>query len=109
MTWGMGDRRTKTARYDYKKPGSYRLKVSGTGKDACVGQKEVTVTVGGEGAAASKIGATTSTPRCPGGWTLVEESVNGSRYTCRARPPPQALKCTNGTSYFSERGEMGCR
>jgi hypothetical protein len=80
--------------------------VSGTGKDACVGQKEVTVTVGG---GAAKGPASASTPRCPSGWTLVEESARGTRYTCRARAPVQPLKCTDGTSYFSERGEIGCR
>jgi hypothetical protein len=106
MSWGIGDRRTKTARYEYKKPGSYRVKVSGTGKDACVGVKEATVTVGG-GAAAKDARASTS--RCPSGWMLVEESVKGGRYTCRAKPPAQPLRCAEGTTYFAERGEIGCR
>ena len=63
MSWGIGDRRTKTARYDYKKPGAYRLRVSGTGKDACVGSKEVTVNVGGAVQPRSDV----RTPRCPNG------------------------------------------
>jgi hypothetical protein len=105
ISWNIGDSRTKTARYDYKRPGSYRVKVAGSGKDACVGVKEATVSVG----TPAKAEATTSAPRCPSGWTLVEESVQGARYTCRARPPAQALRCPAGTSYFSERGEIGCR
>jgi hypothetical protein len=40
---------------------------------------------------------------------LLENSVRGARFTCRAKPPAQALRCANGTSYFSERGEIGCR
>ena len=105
MSWGIGDRRTKTARYDYKKPGAYRLRVSGTGKDACVGLKEVTVNVGGAVQPRSDV----RTPRCPNGWALVDESVKGARYTCRPRPPPQALRCAEGTTYFVEAGEIGCR
>ena len=104
LSWSIGDSRTKTARYEYKRAGSYRVKVAGSGKDACVGLKEVTITVGTPNAEAKA-----STPRCPTGWTLVEESAKGTRYTCRARPPAQALRCTDGTSYFTERGEFGCR
>lgn len=105
ISWNIGDSRTKTARYDYKRPGSYRVKVAGSGKEACVGVKEATVSVG----TPTQAEATTSTPRCPSGWTLVEESLRGARYTCRARAPAQALRCAEGTSYFSERGEIGCR
>src|SRR5688572_21284714 len=46
ISWNIGDSRTKTARYDYKRPGSYRVKVAGSGKDACVGVKEATISVG---------------------------------------------------------------
>ncbi|OGA74403.1 MAG: hypothetical protein A3G81_14270 [Betaproteobacteria bacterium RIFCSPLOWO2_12_FULL_65_14] len=110
MSWDLGDRRTKTTRYEYKKPGSYRLKVSGTGKDACTGARDITVTVGAPAApAAAKAAKTAKAPSCPSGWTLVEGSVKGARYTCRARQPAQALRCAEGTSYFSERGEIGCR
>ena len=42
-------------------------------------------------------------------WTLVEDSVKGARYTCRARPPAQPLRCAEGTTYFAEGGEIGCR
>jgi hypothetical protein len=104
LSWSIGDSRTKTARYEYKRAGSYRVKVAGTGKEACVGLKEATITVG-----ASRAQARSGTPRCPAGWTLVEESVQGPRYTCRARPPSQALRCPEDTSYFAERGEIGCR
>jgi hypothetical protein len=104
VSWGLGDGRTKTARYEFKQPGSYRVRVAGTGKDACVGLKEASVTVGGAGAQTAA-----ASPRCPGGWVLVDDSVKGARYTCRPRPPAQALRCAEGTSYFFERGEIGCR
>lgn len=108
MKWELGDRRTKTTRYEYKKPGSYRLKVAGTGKDACTGARELTVTVGAARAAAAPANASKG-PSCPDGWTLVEGSVKGARYTCRAQPPAQALPCGQGTKYFAQRGEIGCR
>ena len=105
VSWSIGDSRTKTARYEYKRPGTYRVKVAGSGKDACVGVKEITVSVG----TAVKAEAKGRAPRCPNGWVLVEESVQGARYTCRARAPAQALRCPEGTGYFAERGEIGCR
>jgi hypothetical protein len=108
MSWGIADRRTKISRYDYKKAGTYRLSVSGTGKDACVGAKTMTVNVGGA-TAPSRAESAAGAARCPSGWTLVEDSVKGTQYTCRARPPSHALRCAQGTSYFSERGEIGCR
>lgn len=104
VSWSIGDSRTKTARYEYKRAGTYRVKVAGSGKDACVGVKEATVTVGTVARAGAK-----GRPRCPGGWLLVEESVQGQGYTCRARAPAQPLRCPEGTAYFSERGEIGCR
>jgi hypothetical protein len=103
VSWGMGDGRTKSARYEFKQAGSYRVRVTGTGKDACVGLKEASVTVG-----AARV-QKSAAPRCPGGWVLLDESVKGARYTCRPRPPAQALRCPEGTSYFFERGEIGCR
>jgi PKD domain-containing protein len=102
IAWNLGDSRTKTARYEYKRPGTYRVRVSGTGKEACVGLKEASLTVGTPGRASA-------TPRCPAGWTLVEDSVKGPRYTCAARPPVQPLRCAEGTTYFAEGGEIGCR
>lgn len=105
ISWSLGDRRTKTTRHDYQKAGTYRLKVSGTGKDACTGVREVTVRVGG-GAAKP---ASAQGPGCPPGWTLVKGSVRGARYACRPVPPAEALHCAAGTRYFVERGEIGCR
>ena len=102
IAWNLGDSRTKTARYEYKRPGTYRVRVSGAGKEACVGAKEASLTVGTPGHASA-------TPRCPAGWVLVEDSVKGARYACRARPPAQPLRCAEGTSYFAEGGEIGCR
>ena len=104
ISWNIGDSRTKTARYEYKRPGSYRVRVAGAGKEACVGLKEATVTVG-----SAKAEAKSATPRCPNGWILVDESVQGPRFTCRARPPVQPLRCPEGASYFAEAGEIGCR
>jgi len=101
IAWNLGDSRTKTARYEYKRPGAYRVRVSGAGNEACVGAKEASLTVGTPGQSA--------TPRCPAGWTLVEDSAKGPRYTCRARPPAQPLRCAEGTTYFAEGGEIGCR
>jgi PKD domain len=104
ISWNIGDSRTKTARYEYTRPGSYRVRVAGAGKDACVGVKEATVNVG-----TAKGEAKAGTPRCPSGWALVDDSVHGPRFTCRARPPAQPLRCPEGTTYFAEGGEIGCR
>lgn len=107
ISWSLGDARTKTARYEYKQPGSYRVRVAGRGKEACVGLKETTVTIGAP--TPERARSAPPPPRCPSGWALVEESVQGASFACRPRPPVQALRCPEGTSYFSERGEIGCR
>ena len=36
ISWSIGDSRTKTARYEYKRAGSYRVKVAGSGKEGVV-------------------------------------------------------------------------
>ncbi|HJY74980.1 MAG TPA: PKD domain-containing protein [Burkholderiales bacterium] len=105
ITWNLGDSRTKTARYEYKRPGTYRVRVRGAGNEACVGQKETSLTIGAPGTP----GHAAATPRCPAGWILVEDSVKGPRYACRARPPAQPLRCAEGTIYFADGGEIGCR
>ena len=102
LAWNIGDSRTKTARYEYRKPGTYRIRVSGSGANGCTGQRELTVRVGRARAAGKP-------PVCPMGWVLQEDSVDGPRYTCRPRPPTRPLKCPEGTGYFAERGEIGCR
>jgi hypothetical protein len=109
MSWDFGDRRTKTTRHEYAKPGTYRLKVSGTGKGACVGAREVAVRVGTSAAPAAKAAKSAAGPSCPAGWALVEGSVKGARFTCRPQAPAQPLQCAQGTKYFSARGEIGCR
>ncbi len=106
LAWNLGDSRTRTARYEYRKPGTYRLKVKGSGSNGCTGERELTVKVGG---AAWRSQSPAKAPVCPGGWALVEDSVDGPRYTCRPRQPTRPLRCAEGTSYFSERGEIGCR
>jgi hypothetical protein len=104
ISWNIGDSRTKTARYEYKRPGTYRVRVAGAGKEACVGLKEATVTVG-----SARAEPRSAAPRCPTGWILVDESVQGPRFSCRARAPVQPLRCPEGTAYFAEAGEIGCR
>ena len=32
ITWNIGDSRTKTARYEYKRPGTYRVRVAGAAR-----------------------------------------------------------------------------
>jgi hypothetical protein len=105
MSWSIGNSRTQTARYLYNRAGTYRLKVSGTGKDACNGLREVTVMVG----SSAQGKAPPPVSKCPAGWTLALDSVRGSRYACRPNPPAQPLRCTNGATYYVERGEIGCR
>lgn len=106
LAWNIGDSRTKTARYEYKKPGTYRITVTGSGSNPCTGERAFTVRVGGASARARAPGRR---PSCPLGWVLLEDSVDGPRYTCRPRQPTRPLRCAEGTSYFSERGEIGCR
>lgn len=105
LAWNLGDSRTKTARYEYKKAGTYKLRVKGSGSNACAGEHELTVKVGG----AIKTRASSKPPICPVGWMLLEDSVDGPRYMCRPRQPVRPLRCAEGTTYFSERGEIGCR
>jgi hypothetical protein len=108
LEYGLGDRRTKIIKYTYKTAGTYRVKVSGTGEHACAGTREARVSVAA--AQTAKVSdKTAARPRCPRGWTLVVDSLKGERYTCRADPPAQALKCSGRTKYFAENGEIGCR
>jgi hypothetical protein len=108
LEYGLGDRRTKIIKYTYHKPGTYRVKASGTGEHACAGTREARVSVAA--AQTSKASEKTAArPKCPRGWTLVADSFKGGRYACRADPPAQALKCGGGTKYFAANGEIGCR
>jgi hypothetical protein len=109
IEYGLGDRRTKIVKYTYKKAGTYRVKVSGTGEHACQGTREAQVKVASTAKAAQAAGNSPTRPKCPRGWTLVADSFRGERYTCRADPPAQALKCNGSTKYFAEQGEIGCR
>lgn len=45
ISWSVGDRRSKTTRHQYRKPGRYKLTVTGSGSDPCGGKREVMVTV----------------------------------------------------------------
>ena len=103
ITFNIGDRRVKTIKHTYTKSGTFKAKATGTGSRGCEGTREAAVTVGSVSKAAS------ATPGCPGGWTLVADSVKGNRYTCRANPPAQPLACTGGSKYFSGKGEIGCK
>jgi hypothetical protein len=127
LRFGLGDERTKSLRYTYKKPGSYQLKaLAGSG---CTGTRSVGVRVlaapeaapslpAGETARANasvepsasvNAPAVPAGPGCPAGWWLVPESVQGASYSCRPNLPARPLTCTDGTRYFSEGGVIGCR
>ena len=105
VEWDLGDSRTKTTRYEYKRPGIYRIKVRGSGARGCTGERELNVKVGG----ASPRARSGKPPVCPVGWMLNEDSLEGARYSCRPRPPVRPLRCAEGTSYYAEGGEIGCR
>jgi hypothetical protein len=45
LSWSFGDSLRKTTRYEYRKPGKYRLRVAGSGNDACHGGAETLVIV----------------------------------------------------------------
>src|SRR2546422_368592 len=98
LEYGVVDRRTKLIKYTYKTAGTYRVKVSGTGKHACAGTREARISVATAAQSAKASEKTAARPKCPRGWTLVADSFKGERYTCRADPPAQALKCGGGTA-----------
>jgi hypothetical protein len=102
LAWDVAERRTKTTRYEYKKPGTYKMKVTGSGNDPCSGSRDIQVTVGGVKPAAA---APASKAQCPDGWELA--SSKGAKYTCRVKTP--ALSCAEGTKYFAGKGEIGCK
>ena len=45
VTWSFGDSVAKSTRYEYRRPGKYRLRVAGSGSDACRGGAETLVIV----------------------------------------------------------------
>lgn len=45
VSWTFGDSVSKTTRYEYARPGRYRLRVAGSGNDACQGGAETFVIV----------------------------------------------------------------
>ena len=107
INWAVGDPSTKTMRHEYKRPGTYRLIVRGSGTDPCAGQAEATVTVLSRRTRVAKTDS--ALLNCPRGWSIDPASVKGARFTCRANPPAQPIKCAEGTKYFSEDGSIGCR
>jgi hypothetical protein len=80
INWELGDRRTKTTRHDYTSAGTYKLVVSGSGKEACSGKREVSVTVGGA-AAAPKAKSDAAAAQCPKGWSMAK-GATADRFTC---------------------------
>ncbi len=98
VAWDVAERRTKTTRYEYKKPGTYKMKVTGSGNDPCGGSRDILVTVGGAKPAAARA-------HCPDGWELA--SSKGAAFTCRVKAP--SLSCAEGTKYFAGKGEIGCK
>jgi hypothetical protein len=83
INWELGDRRTKTTRHEYGKAGTYKLVVTGTGKDACTGKREVMVTVGGSPAAKAKAAPAgdAAAAACPKGWTMAK-GATANRFSC---------------------------
>src|SRR6266852_2589725 len=71
LEYGLGDRRTKIVKHTYKKAGTYRVKVSGTGEHGCAGTRETQVKVATTAQTAKASEKTATKPRCPRGWTLV--------------------------------------
>lgn len=45
IAWSFGDSLTKTTRYEYRKPGKYKLRVVGNGNEGCRGGAETVVIV----------------------------------------------------------------
>ncbi len=45
VAWSFGDSVTKVTRYEYRRPGKYRLRVAGSGDEACRGGAETVVIV----------------------------------------------------------------
>lgn len=45
IAWSFGDSLTKTTRYEYRKPGKYKLRVVGNGNEGCRGGAETLVIV----------------------------------------------------------------
>jgi hypothetical protein len=134
LRFGLGDERTKSLSYTYKKPGSYQLKALAGG--GCTGTRTVGVKVlaapeaapsppvsesaranapaeptASLNAPAASVNAPAAPagPGCPAGWWLVPESVQGASYSCRPNLPARPLTCAGGTRYFSEGGVIGCR
>jgi hypothetical protein len=121
LTFNAGGESTQRTRYIYDRPGTYRLIASSF--SGCVGSRTVTVNVrdasgstGAKGGGAKSGGAagTTTTakatkPKCPGGWEVVPQSVQGARYSCSPKPPARPIACEGGTSYFAENNLVGCR
>jgi hypothetical protein len=115
LTFATGDKR-KSLRYSYSKPGPYTVKaIAGSG---CSGTRSATleVRVPGDPApamaavpAAAASASAVQPGACPGGWYVVPESVQGSRYSCQPNLPAAPLRCAAGTRYFAENGVIGCR
>lgn len=107
VTFGPTDSQTKTVSYTFKKAGSFRVNVKGTGRSACEGERATEVLVTGSPGAAAPVAQAAARVGCPAGWSVVMQE--GSKLTCRANPPPVPIKCEAGTKYFAENGQIGCR
>ena len=114
LAFGPGDR-TKSVRYVFGAlEGDFTLLARGRG--ACAGsQQSVRVRViDGAKAGAGKTapatsGADAKPPACPPGWQVVPGYPQGPRISCAPRMPSSPMKCTGGTTYFEEGGQIGCR
>jgi hypothetical protein len=97
--------RTRTMQHTYRTPGTYRLQVKGSG--GCGGSRETTVTVQPAPVIAAQM--MNVKLKCPNGWSVVPNSINGPNFTCRPNPPLTPIACEGGSTYFTENGVIGCR
>lgn len=100
VTFGPSDSQAKRVRYTFKKAGTFKVSVKGSGRSACEGERVAEVLV-------TSVPSPAPRAACPAGWTMATQQ--GSRFTCRANPPATPIKCDPGTKYFAEKGQIGCR
>jgi hypothetical protein len=119
LRFGATDSKNRSALYTYPRPGTYKARVRGTGSSSCDGEKEIEVKVGGTGPAATAPAvappalvpvaapAAAALGGCPDGWSVATQ--DGLKFSCRANPPARPISCGDGTKYFVENGQIGCR
>ncbi len=113
-----GTERTKVARYIFSSlEGSFTLTARASG--GCTGTRTMPVRVvdgskrsGSADAAGAASGASAGSakaPSCPSGWQPAAGYPKGAQITCVPRMPAGKMKCPEGTTYFEETAQLGCR